>query len=393
MLYMAQAGYQPADIVRCADQFKKKTGINVILHFAQYEDQYNLIQESSKASSAKYDIILLDLIWTADFAEKNIIEPIPGYLKIQVKRGIIPQIYRAFYYRKKLWAVPFLANFQLFYTNTDLLRKAGFNHPPASLEEMVHMAAIAKKKGIIKYPIFDSFKKQEALVCEYVWVVGSFGGNLMGTDGKINLLTEPNRRALNFLAGLFKNRLINPYSLKSEEVFSAEVFTSGDALFTTNWTFLSGIIMNSSLPISEYGKASLIPAAENKINSAVKTSTVSGFQGLTVMRNSRHKSSAWEFIRYLSSPEFQKNHLEEMSVWKEVWLDPKTRQKDPDINLKKKQILGVHNRPIHPQYRRISKSLQNWIYRALLGTVSPQNALLNAQHEIDVITGLKRHEK
>ena len=78
-----------------------------------------------------------------------------------------------------------------------------------------------------------------------------------------------------------------------------------------------------------------------------------------------------------------------MSVWKEVWLDPQTQQRDPDINLKGKQILGVHNRPIQPQYRRISAVLQNWIYKALLGKVSPEKALAGAQYESDKVTGSK----
>ena len=79
----------------------------------------------------------------------------------------------------------------------------------------------------------------------------------MDKDGKINLITAPNKEALNFLSDLFKKGLMNPYSLKSEEVFSAEVFTMGDALFTTNWTFLSGLIKNSSLPIDMVGSSLL----------------------------------------------------------------------------------------------------------------------------------------
>ncbi len=385
MLYMAQSGYQPADIVNCANAFKKQTGITVSLQFAQYEDQYNLIQESSKLPEAKYDIILLDLIWTADFAERQIIIPIPKELEIHVKKGIIPEIYRAFYYEHKLWAVPFLANFQLFYTNMDLLHKAGFSKPPDTLEEAVQMAKAAKKRGIIKYPFFDSFKKQEALVCEYVWVVGAFGGNLTDSNNRIRLLNAPNIKALSFMVNLLKEGLMNPYSLKSEEVFAAEVFTMGDALFTTNWTFLSGLIKKSPYIISKCGRASLIPVAQSQENNSVKTSTVSGFQGLSVTQNSKHKKSAWRFIQFLSSPAFQKKHLEEMSVWKTVWSDPNTMKKDPDINLKKKQILGVHNRPIHPKYRKISSVLQEWIYKALLGKIQPKEALLNAQKEINQI--------
>lgn len=390
MLYMAQAGYQPSDIIERAVSFKEQTGIKVNLSFVEYEDQYNLIIASSGEDRALYDIILVDLIWTADFAEKNIIDPVPDYLVGEVKKGIIPEIYTAFIYKDNLWAVPFLANFQLFYTNMDLLHQAGFHDLPSSLEEVVNMASAAKAKGVIKYPLFDSLKKQEALVCEYVWLAGAFGGSLVDKAGKIRLATESNLKALGFLIDLLNNGLMNPYSLNSEEVFASEVFLSGDCLFTTNWTFLTGLIKESPLPISTSGKASLIPVSMQippRAGPGGNTSTISGYQGLSVASNSAHKRNAWEFINHLSSPEFQEMHLDEMSVWKEVWLAEATRIKDPDIDLKKKQIIGVNNRPIHPQYRKISSSMQTWLYKALLGEVTAAEALSNAQTEIDQLIG------
>ncbi len=255
MLYMAQAGYQPSDIIARAVSFKELTGIKVNLSFVEYEDQYNLIIASSGEDRALYDIILVDLIWTADFAEKNIIDPVPDYLVGEVRKGIIPEIYTAFIYRDNLWAVPFLANFQLFYTNMDLLHRAGFHDPPSSLEEVVNMASTAKMKGVIKYPFFDSLRKQEALVCEYVWLAGAFGGSLVDKTGKIRLTTEPNLKALGFLIDLLNKGLMNPYSLNSEEVFASEVFLSGDCLFTTNWTFLTGLIKESSPPYFNLGQS------------------------------------------------------------------------------------------------------------------------------------------
>lgn len=383
MLYMAQAGYQPSDIIQRADSFEAKTGIAVRLSFVEYEDQYNLIIESAAKATADYDIILVDLIWTADFAERAIIDPTPPGLVSEVKRGIIPEIYSAFSYAERIWAVPFLANFQLFYTNMELLHRAGFIRPPATLEELVDMAVAAKRMGVIEYPLFDSLRKQEALICEFVWLVGAFGGDLVDQNGRIDVTTPESRSALAFLVDLLERGLLNPYSLSSEEVFAAEVFIWDDCLFTTNWTFLSGLIEESDLPIRRVGKASLIPPAQATMRNGDNTSTISGFQGLSVTRNSSHKEQAWQFIRYLSSPEFQRMHLEEMSVWQQVWTQENTLREDPDIELKKQQIVRVHHRPIHPQYREVSARLQHWIYEALLGNVEPDMALKNAQRDID----------
>ncbi|UCF97419.1 MAG: extracellular solute-binding protein [Spirochaetaceae bacterium] len=383
MLYMAQAGYQPSDILQQARSFEEKTGIVVNLSFFEYEDQYNVIIESSKKKTADYDIILVDLIWTADFAERAIIDPIPSYLVDEVREGIIPEIYSAFTYDNRIWAVPFLANFQLFYTNMELLHRAGFIRPPATLEELVDMASTAKKMGVIEYPLFDSLRKQEALVCEFVWLVGAFGGDLLDQRGNINLTAPACRRALEFLVNLLDAGLLNPYSLHSEEVFAAEVFIWGDSLFTTNWTFLTGLIRESELPIRRSGKASLIPSVRAVASKGDTSSTISGFQGLSVTRNSLHKEKAWRFIAFLSSPEFQRKHLAEMSVWQQVWTEEITLKEDPDIELKKQQILRVHHRPIHPRYREVSARLQYWIYEALSGNVDSQEALENAQRDID----------
>ena len=80
---------------------------------------------------------------------------------------------------------------------------------------------------------------------------------------------------------------------------------------------------------------------------------------------------------------FHTQEQQEMSIWEEVWSEDRSRNLDPEIEIKRKQILAVHNRPIHPQYRQISMILQDWIYKALLGEVTPEAALNFAQKQIE----------
>ena len=51
--------------------------------------------------------IRVDLIWTADFAKKKIIVPVPCQIEKRVKKDINPEIYRTFEYSGKLLAMPF----------------------------------------------------------------------------------------------------------------------------------------------------------------------------------------------------------------------------------------------------------------------------------------------
>jgi len=386
-LYMKQSGYDLPDIVDRAQSFQKLTGIRVNPVFVEYKDRYSLIEESARKIIPDYDLVLLDLIWTADFAEHGIIDPLPGPLVQKVKTGIVPKIYEAFAYHDLLWGVPFHADFQLLYTNLDLLYKAGFTSPPRTLEEMVRTAREVKKRGIIEYPLFDSWNEQEVLVCEFTWIVGAFGGSLTDAEGRIDLTSAPCLSALAFMRSLLAEGLMNPYSLQSEENFVSEVFQSGDCLFTTNWSFLIRLLGGNQKQAPMRWALSPIPVSEAIARTGVTTSSVCGFEGLAVTSRSRHKESAWRFALYLDSPEFQGRHLEFMPVWKEVWSMPSTLRDDPYLPIKQLQIAGLQYRPVHPRYGEISALLQGWIFKALKGTVSPELALREAQKGIDALAG------
>ncbi len=386
-LYMKQSGYDLPDIVERAQSFQKQTGIRVNPVFVEYKDRYSLIEESARKSVPDYDLILLDLIWTADFADHGIIDPLPAPLVQNVRAGIVPRIYEAFAYRDRLWGLPFHADFQLLYTNLDLLYKAGFSSPPRTLEELVRMARQARKRGIIDYPLFDSWNEQEVLVCELTWLVGAFGGSLTDANGRIDVMSPPCRAALAFMQSLLAEGLMNPYSLQSEENFTSEVFQSGDCLFTTNWSFLIRLLGGIQKQAPIRWALSPIPVAEAAARAGMTTSSVCGFEGLAVTSRSRHKESAWRFALYLDSPEFQGRHLEFMPVWKEVWARPSTLRDDPFMSVKQLQIAGLQYRPVHPRYGEISSVLQTWIFKALKGAVSADQALREAQKGIDALTG------
>ncbi len=384
-LYMKQSGYDLPDIVARAQAFQRDTGIQVDPVFVEYKDRYSLIVEAASRAVSDYDLILLDLIWTADFAEHGIIEPLPADLARRVKAGVVPKIYEAFQYRDRLWAMPFHADFQLLYTNLDLLERAGFAAPPKTLEELVEQAREAKRRGIIEYPIFDSWIEQEVLVCEFTWLVGAFGGSL--TDrGRITCTSPASLQALRFMTRLLSDGLVNPYSLESEENFTSEVFQSADCIYTTNWSFLIRLLAAGQQPSPVRWALSPIPVSRAVARTGAATSSVCGFEGLAVTSHSQHKAAAWRFAQYLDSPEFQGEHLEFMPVWKVVWDWPATRRGDPYMPVKQLEVSGLQYRPAHPRYSQISLVLQQWLARTLRGAVAPEVALEQAQKGINAVS-------
>lgn len=386
-LYMKQSGYDLGDIVERAESFHQKTGIQVSPVFVEYEDRYNLIVQSAAKSVPDLDLILVDLIWVADFAEKGIIDSLPPGLDKQVRDGIVPQIYSAFSWHDRLWAIPFHIDFQMLYTNMDDMKRIGAQSPPRTLEELVRMARRAKTVGIVKYPIFDSWRQQEVLTCEFTWLVGAFGGSLVDRAGKISCSSPAALRALGFMVDLLGEGLASPYSLESEENFVSEVFLAGDCMFTTNWGFMIRLLAKNDQPGVRDWRVSPIPVSQTVSRDGTATSSICGFEGLTVLSRSANKGAAWRFAQFLASPDFQSRHLEFMPVWKEVWGREQAQREDPFLSIKQRQIAGLQYRPVHPRYRQISEILQHWISQALHRQVTVEEALKEAQTQIDRVTG------
>jgi multiple sugar transport system substrate-binding protein len=125
VIYMAQAGYQPDDIRDMADLFEELTDTKVNITFVKYDEMHEKIVASAVAPIATYDAILLDLIWTAEFASKKMVIPLDDKLTPAMRKDIAPAIMGAFQWGRKTWAMPFLANFQLFFYNLDMIKKRG----------------------------------------------------------------------------------------------------------------------------------------------------------------------------------------------------------------------------------------------------------------------------
>ncbi len=387
VLYMAQAAYQPEDVAGWAKLFTDITGIKVNVDFVKYDEQHEKVVASAIASTPTYDVFSLDLIWTAEFASKGFCVPLDD--KIAGFKEDIPQpIMDAFAYDGKIWAMPFLANFQLFFYNVDMIKRAGFSgERPKTLEEMVEMMKAMKKKGIVTYPWTDSWNQKEGLTCEYVWLTGAFGGDTFDENGKPIFNEGPGLKALEFMVMLLKEGLASPKSLTNDEPAARDDFIAGQAAFTSNWTFQYGSLDDpDTSQIVGQAKMGLLPVSKSVLGKYPNdTASVSGFQGSAILANSNNKDAAWKWLRFCTSPIIQRAYLTEMPVWTSVAASTYASVMDPVMDIKAKQIANVHHRPRVPVYTETSSILQKYIHTALEMKMTPKEALDKAKAEIEAL--------
>ncbi|MBA7486311.1 putative ABC transporter-binding protein [subsurface metagenome] len=307
-----------------------------------------------------------------------------------VKEDIAPAIMDAFVFDGKTWAMPFLANFQLFFYNIDMIKKAGFDAAPKTLEEMVKQMEAIKAKGICKYPWTDSWNQKEGLTCEYVWLTGAFGGDTFDKDGKPIFAIGPGLKALEFMVMLLDKELASPKSLTNDEPAARDDFIAGNAAFTSNWTFQYGSMNDPSISkVVGAGKMGLLPVAKDVLGKYLyNTASVSGFQGAAILANSKNKEAAWKYVRFITSPIVQRAYLTEMPVWTSVQTSAYAMTMDPVIDVKAKEIASVHHRPKVPPYPEVSSILQRYIHSALTGKMEPKAAMDKAKTEIEAVMEL-----
>ncbi|MBM7559358.1 ABC transporter substrate-binding protein [Marinitoga litoralis] len=376
-LYMYQAGYQPEDLIKYINSQNVE---NIFVTFKFYEDMYENITVSVNSKEPFYDIALVDLIWIPELASNNMILPLDDLN--DYFDNIPDYVLEQFKYNGKIYALPYLVNIQHFYVNNEILRKAGFDHPPKTLEEMVYQAKIIKEKGILEYPIVDSWVNEEVLMCEFTWLLGAFGGDYyQGNTIKIN--TKEAVKALSFMKKLLDEGLINPLSLEFKEDDILDVFINGDAAFTTNWTYQSRYMEDPRYSkILKKGSLELIPVSES-IKDKKRTVSVSGFQGLAILKNTKNIEDSIQALKVLTRSEFFHQFDNEIPIYKNMH---KEYEKEKEYNKKKLiELENVLNRPSLIEYNKFSEIVRRYITMALKGLLPPKEALDKAQKEIEKI--------
>lgn len=100
---------------------------------------------------------------------------------------------------------------------------------------------------------------------------------------------------------------------------------------------------------------------------------------------SGRQDQAWEFVRYMTSPETQKRRAIEASLLPTrtiLYDDPEIVEKAPLIPLGKEALQSARPRPVSPLYSDMSLRMAEGFYDSLTGTATPEEAAASLQEEL-----------
>jgi len=125
-------------------------------------------------------------------------------------------------------------------------------------------------------------------------------------------------------------------------------------------------------------------------SSGLGTSTLGGHSA-AIGVYSKHKDTAFDFLKFIETPDIQLNQFLKVGtlapVLKAPYSDPSAIAKFPYLPTLQKSIDTAIPRPVTPFYPAITQSIQTNVYQALQGSLSVETALKNIQEGITKAAG------
>src|SRR3954453_14133958 len=214
-LFMKQAGYSEENIRAMTAGFEKANpNIKVTPDFVSYEAPPH--KSLAAAPAGTYDVVLIDVIWPAEFGTKHIVADVTAKWPDSWKQKMLPGAVATPQFDDKMYGVPWILETKYLYFNKAHLQKAKVDEGSLDTWDGVLKAARAlKSSGAAKYPLIWSWQQAEALICDYAQLLGAFGGTFLDDSGKPAFNQAGGVEAFEFMRGSVADGLTNPASTQA----------------------------------------------------------------------------------------------------------------------------------------------------------------------------------
>jgi multiple sugar transport system substrate-binding protein len=379
---------------KCNEQLGGRFTIKQVSLPKGADDQRLQLARRLTGNDKSLDVMALDVVWTAEFAEAGWALPLSddpaGQAESDATANTLPGPLETAKWQDKLYAAPITTNTQLLWYRTDLMPA-----PPADWEAMV---AEAKRQHATGGPSWIAVqgKQYEGLVVWFNTLLESAGGQVLSDDGETVTLTDtPEHRAatvkaLQIIKDVATAPGADPSITQTDEGTARLALEQGKAALEVNWPFVLPSMLENAvkggvafLPLNEdpalagaiNDSGSFSPTDEQFDIAYEASKKVFGFApfpgvrdgeparvtlgglNLAVGKNTQHKAEAFEAIRCLRNVDNQRYTSVEgglPAVRASLYDDPAFQQKYPQYEIIRQQLTNAAVRPATPVYQAVS---------------------------------------
>ena len=331
--------------------------------------QRETLVQSLQAGNSDYDVMALDVIWTADFAANQWLAPLEGDLEVDTSELLEATVESATY-NDTLYALPQNTNGQLLFRNTELA--------PDEVSTFDELASACEALEDGTACLTTQLKQYEGLTVNTIGFMEGWGGKVLDEDGNVTVDSDEAKAGLQALVDAYEDGTISRESTAATEEETNLTFTEGDSAFAINWPYM---YTNAEEAEATAGKVEVQPLVGKD---GVGVSTLGGYNnGINV--NSENKATARDFIEFVINEENQTSFAEASfpPVLASIYDDESLIEQFPYLPALKESLENASPRPVSPFYPAISKAIQDNAYAALTDGKSVDDATADMKTAIE----------
>lgn len=319
------------------------------------DDQRDTLVQSLQAGNADYDVMALDVVWTADFAANQWLEPLEGDYAVDTSKLLQSTVDSATY-NGTLYALPQNTNGQLLFRNVDKV--------PSKPDTFADITSACE--AVEGDCLTTQLKQYEGLTVNTLGFINGWGGSVIDDNGEPTVESAEAKAGLQALVDAYADGTIAKGSTAATEEETNMAFTEGKTAFAINWPYMYSNAEEKGLNFE------VQPLVGEK---GVGVSTLGGYNnGINV--NSKHKATAKDFIEFIVSEENQLSFAKASfpPVLASIYDDAELIKEQPYLPALKESLENAQPRPVSPFYPAISKAVQDNAYAALTSGKSVDDA-------------------
>jgi len=379
---------------RCNEQLGGKFRIQQFSLPKGADDQRLQLARRITGNDRTLDIMALDVVWTAEFAEAGWALPLSddpaGLAEADATTDTLSGPVETATWQGKMYAAPVTTNTQMLWYRPDLV-----SPPPATWDQMLTDAARLHAEGGPSW-IAVQAKQYEGLVVWFNTLLESAGGRVLSEDGKTVTLTDtPEHRAatvkaLEIIKAVATAPGADPSVTQTDEGTARLALEQGNAALEVNWPFVFASMLENSvkggvphLPLDQMPEladsindAGTFSPSDDQFEIAFGASReVFGFApypgvipgqparvtlgglNLAVAATTRKPTQAFEAVRCIRSETNQRYTSIEgglPAVRASLYDDPAFQKKYPQYAIIRDQLTTAAVRPATPNYQAMS---------------------------------------
>jgi multiple sugar transport system substrate-binding protein len=361
-------GAYEAAVKTCNEKAQGRYKINYVRLPTDANAQRELVVRRLAAKDSDIDVIGMDVIWTAEFAEAKWIVPWTGARRVEATKGKLEGPVKTVQYQGKVWAIPFTTNTQLLWYRKDIVKT-----PPTTWDQMIDEA---HKQG---KSIEVQGNQYEGLT---VWVnslIAGAGGQIVDQNGDVKV-DDSTSRAAEIMQKLAKEAA--PPGMATNKEDEARLgFESQRSNFEVNYSF---IYPSAADIVGKEFQAKIGWARYPRTDPDKPSRPPIGGINLGIGAYSKNKDLAFDAATCLASPENQLVAAEKGGLpptTESVYNDPKLKKAFPFADLLRESIEQGAPRPVNPAYSDISLAIQKTFHPP--GSLSPDEAQSKLKDRIE----------